>query len=295
MGRRFGAVRPSWARKRVGHDPNVLFFEARMAEKVVIGNAELWLGDCREVLPLLPKVECVVTSPPYNQLEGLSVDKLSGIWAIKGKSGISKGQFVDNGYIDGMDESEYADEQCSLFSRINVTDNASLFYNHQIRWRNGKVLHPIKWFDPAGWNLRQEIVWDRCGGMMMNARMFCRFDERVLWFVRMSWNWNQEFVGLGTVWRINKEQNKDHPVAFPVDIPLRCIGATTKSGDTVLDPYSGSATTGVAALTLGRRYIGIERERRYFDIACERISRAQAQGQMFAPEEQPNPIQDSLL
>jgi site-specific DNA-methyltransferase (adenine-specific) len=264
-------------------------------DKVVIGDATLYHGDCREVLPILPKVECVVTSPPYNQLEGLSVDKLSGIWAIKGKSGISKGQFVDNGYQDGMEEIEYADEQCSLFSQINVADNASLFYNHQIRWRDGKVLHPVKWFDPSGWNLRQEIIWDRCGGMMMNARMFCRFDERVLWFVRGSWVWNQEFVGMGTIWRINKEQNKDHPVAFPVEIPLRCIGATTNIGDTVLDPYSGSATTGLAALTIGRKFIGIERERKYFDIACERISRAQAQVPMFPVSKDIGMSQPSLI
>lgn len=52
----------------------------------------------------------------------------------------------------------------------------------------------------------------------------------------------------------------------------------------ILDPFMGSGTTGVAAIQMGRKFIGIEREPKYFDIACKRIEQAQAQGQMFAPE-----------
>jgi hypothetical protein len=83
--------------------------------------------------------------------------------------------------------------------------------------------------------------------MMFNARMFCRFDERILWFVRGEWKWNQTSVGLGTIWKIPVEQNL------------------------VLDPFMGSGTTGVAAVKLGRKFIGIEIEPKYFDIACRRI------------------------
>jgi len=53
---------------------------------------------------------------------------------------------------------------------------------------------------------------------------------------------------------------------------------------TILDPFMGSGTTGVAAIQLGRKFIGIEREERYFDIACERIAAAVGQGKLFAPE-----------
>ena len=66
-------------------------------------------------------------------------------------------------------------------------------------------------------------------------------------------------------------------------------------GDTILDPFMGSGTTGVACMNLGRAFIGIERERKYFDIACERISRAQAQGQLLPPEEPRQPVQEGLL
>jgi DNA modification methylase len=253
----------------------------RNVNPVIIGNAELWHGDCLEILPTLPKVDAVVTSPPYNTLAGIPAEP-TGTWAEKSAGSSFVRALRDNGYSDDMLESDYIAWQISVFSAINVHSHASLFYNHQIRWRGGSVSHPVEWFKPNDWNLRQEIIWDRCGGMMFNARMFCRFDERILWFVRESWKWNQEMVGHGTVWRINKEQNKEHPVAFPEEIPIRCISAATDRLDTVLDPFMGSGTVGIAANQLGRKFIGIEIERKYFDIAVERIENAQRQMRMFA-------------
>lgn len=248
-----------------------------------IGLAEMYLGDCREIISQLSDVACVVTSPPYNQLENVGKNP-TGIW--KGKNGAPgfAGNWAANSYPDDLPESEYQSQQNEFFSDIanSCRDDASLFYNHQLRWRNGECLHPVVWFRPGGWKMRTEIIWDRRGGMMMNARMFCRFDERIIWFTRgKSWKWNQDQVGLGTVWQIPSVRNKDHPVAFPVEMPLRCILATTDVGDIVLDPYSGSASTGVAAVQNGRRYIGIEREPKFFDIACDRIDKAQRQGDLF--------------
>ena len=63
---------------------------------------------------------------------------------------------------------------------------------------------------------------------------------------------------------------------------------------TILDPFMGSGTTGVAAIQLGRKFIGIEREPKYFDIACQRIEQAMAQGKLFAPEPVKQ-VQESLL
>lgn len=254
-----------------------------MTEPVQIGLATLYLGDAHDVLPGLSDIACVVTSPPYNQLEGIG-DSPSGLWGDKrGGLGFTQ-KWAENGYTDDLPEADYQDQQNSLFAALAAScrPDASLFYNHQLRWRDGECLHPIIWFRPDGWRLRSEIIWDRGGGMMFNARMFCRFDERVIWFARgPATKWNQGSVGYGTIWRIPKAQNKEHPVAFPVGLPARCILATTDPGDIVLDPYSGSASTGVAAVQSGRRFIGIEREERYFDIACKRIEDAQRQGDMF--------------
>jgi site-specific DNA-methyltransferase (adenine-specific) len=250
-----------------------------------IGAATMYLGDCREIVSTLADIACVVTSPPYNQLESLSTRTMTGLWGDKSGGAGFVDAWVENGYADKVPEAEYQEQQRDLFSLIAAAclPDASLFYNHQLRWRDGVCLHPIQWFTPANWSLRSEVIWDRAGGMMFNARMFVRFDERILWFVRgrEGWKWNQEHVGLGTIWRIPRAQNKDHPVAYPVELPTRCILATTSPGDIVLDPYSGSASTGVAAVTNGRRYIGIEREEKYFDAACRRIEDAQRQGDMF--------------
>lgn len=238
-----------------------------------IGDATLYLGDCREIVPTLSGVECIVTSPPYNQLGTTSTP--SGMWKDNSFGQAATQDWDGKGYFDALTEEDYQREQGELFSALAgvCTETASLFYNHQLRWRDGACLHPVGWFKPSNWNLRTEVIWDRGGGMMLNARMFCRYDERILWFVRgKRWKWNQDQVGLGTVWRISAAQNKEHPVAFPVEMPARCILATTDPGDVVLDPYSGSASTGVAAIRAGRKYVGIEREEKYFELACRRIA-----------------------
>lgn len=77
-------------------------------------------------------------------------------------------------------------------------------------------------------------------------------------------------------------------MSYIVKLSVRDIGV-------VLDPFMGSGTTGVAAIQLGRKFIGIERDPKYFDIACKRIEQAVAQGQLFAPEPAAKPVQESLL
>jgi len=261
-----------------------------------IGECRLILGDCLEVLPTLGKVDAVVTSPPYNQMSSIGA-KPSGLWGDSSGGLGFVNAWLESGYADDMDEDAYQAWQNDLFARIGDVCNptASLFYNHQLRWRDGECSHPIQWFRPSGWRLRSEIIWDRCGGMMFNARMFVRVDERILWFARSdNHKWNQTSVGLGTIWKIPRAQNKEHPVAFPTELPFRCIESATDPGDLVLDPFAGSASTGVAAINLGRRFIGIEREPKYFDIACRRIEEAYKQPRLFA-EPKPKPKQEALL
>ncbi len=263
-------------------------------EPVIIGDCTLYLGDCTAIKPgWLADVDAIVTSPPYNQMTGL-LRPPTGLWGDRtGGLGFVEAWQKD-GYTDDLPEADYQRQQVALFGELAAAcrPTASLFYNHQIRWRDGVCIHPVQWFRPEGWNLRSEIIWDRGGGMMFNARMFCRFDERILWYCRgATWKWNQESVGDGTIWRIAREQNKEHPVAYPDEIPLRCIRAATDAGDLVLDPFMGSGTTGAACVKLGRKFIGIEIEPRYFDIACKRIEDAYRQGDMFRPAPAAKPEQ----
>jgi site-specific DNA-methyltransferase (adenine-specific) len=84
-----------------------------------------------------------------------------------------------------------------------------------------------------------------------------------------------------------------HPTQKPLKVMLFTI-EQAGNPETILDPFMGSGTTGVAAIQLGRKFIGIEREPKYFDIACQRIEQAVAQGQLFEPEPQKQ-IQEQLL
>ncbi len=83
---------------------------------------------------------------------------------------------------------------------------------------------------------------------------------------------------------------KEHPTQKPAPLMAWCI-KQSPDAQTVLDPFMGSGTTGVACVQLGRAFTGIERERKYFDIACERISRAQAQGALFPHDTPAAPVQ----
>lgn len=93
--------------------------------------------------------------------------------------------------------------------------------------------------------------------------------------------------------RCNKDHGKEHPTQKPVALMQWCLGFVPDA-QTILDPFMGSGTTGVAAIQLGRKFIGIEREPKYFDIACKRIEQAVAQGQLFAPEPVKQ-VQESLI
>jgi DNA modification methylase len=88
-------------------------------------------------------------------------------------------------------------------------------------------------------------------------------------------------------------QGEAHPTQKPVD--LMAWRRTFANAQTVCDPFMGSGTTGVACAQMGKHFTGIERERKYFDIACERIARAQAQGQLLPPEQKPAAVQEALL
>ena len=101
--------------------------------------------------------------------------------------------------------------------------------------------------------------------------------------------------GRAGVWHHPVVQNTGHPTSKPLPLVSDWVCLFTDHGDTVCDPFMGGGTTGEACAAHGRKFIGIERERRYFDLSCERIARAQAQGTLLPPEEPRQPVQEGLL
>ncbi len=114
------------------------------------------------------------------------------------------------------------------------------------------------------------LVWDKINGDNDFADCelaWTNLDKAVR---RIKFMWNGML-------RANGEARGDHPTQKPIGVMEWCIGHLPKTAETILDPFMGSGTTGVACMNLGRKFIGIELEPKYFDIACERIDQAQRQ------------------
>ncbi len=106
--------------------------------------------------------------------------------------------------------------------------------------------------------------------------------------------WNDSTPATSNVIRISKPKDDDHPNIKPLALVEKFISQHTTIGANILDHFMGSGTTGVAAIQLGRKFIGIEKEPKYFDIACKRIEDAQRQQTLFDPPK-PKPKTESLF
>lgn len=211
--------------------------------KVQIGDATLYLGDCMDILPTLGKVDAVITDPPY---------------------GIN----IANNPVRQMHEK--SDWDASTPPQ-KVLDSILLNSDLQIIWGGNYFdLPPSQCF----------LIWDKVQPQNFSLAM-----------CEMAWCSKKSPAKMHRQSVLS--YRKDHPTQKPVELMVWCIEQAGKA-NTILDPFMGSGTTGVAAIQLGRKFIGIEREPKYFDIACKRIEQAVAQGQLFAPE-QAKQVQEPLI
>jgi site-specific DNA-methyltransferase (adenine-specific) len=210
-----------------------------------IGRAQLWLGDCRDILPTLPKVDAVVTDPPYG---------------IGWRTPVSPKRPKSGWTVHGDDQ---------------PFDPAFLLQFPCILWGGNHYASRLP--DAAGW-----LVWDKRCGMPSNDQSDCELAfSNVGGSARMFRKvWN----GGGSLLAENGPERAIHPTQKPITLMLWCL-SFFPDAQTVCDPFMGSGTTGVAAMQMGRDFIGIERESKYFDIACRRIEDAQRQGDLFIEEQ----------
>ena len=212
--------------------------------KVQIGNATLYLGDCMDILPTLEKVDAVITDPPY------------GIGANKMTLGNGKRK-LERGLMDWDSKPPSNDLMDIIF---NIAKK-------QIHWGGNYFNVP-----PS----RCWLVWDKCTG----ANSFA--DCELAWT-----NLDSVVKKLTLPWLGSNAKDESgervHPTQKPLPLMRWCIDQAGNP-ETILDPFMGSGTTGVAAIQMGLKFIGIEREPKYFDIACKRIEQAVAQPQLFEPE-----------
>jgi DNA modification methylase len=217
------------------------------------------------------KARLCVTSPPYNQnLEtftpsGMQRESPAFVHRMAGS------------YFDSIPEDEYRAQQVAMLELIasHMTADGSIFYNHKIRYRDKKIISPIEWLRDLSFPIRQEIIWDRGSSITLNARMFIPADERIYW-LRVGndfvFNDEVEIKSWSSVWNVAAVNDVKSSAAFATDIPVRCIRAASHPDDIVIEPYSGSGTTMVAAEQTGRVCYGMEIEPKYVAVALERMA-----------------------
>ena len=247
------------------------------ARKEVIGDATLYLGDCREVLPTLGKVDHVICDPPYE-------DELhEAVGRIRRKDGR---EMCQNLGFDGINAGR------SEIARLihSVSEGWALVFTlaEGVRaWRDDLQAVGAKWDTVLCW-----VKPD--ASPRFNGQGAARGFENCIsvWCGKGYRSWNGGGKrGIYTHCVNGPNRHGVHPTEKPASLMRELVLDFTRQGQIICDPFMGSGTTGVAAIRLGRRFVGIEQDVVFFDIACKRIEAAYAQPDMFVSAPAPKPEQ----
>lgn len=236
-----------------------------MPTKVEIGDATLYLGDCREIAPTLQPVDVVVTDPPYGQAYKVNTfykggTRDSAVVQRNGKTLLVRPNTYPDIYGD--------DEPFDPSPWVSFAPTVVMWGAHKFADR----------LPPGGW-----FVWDK----VPTGKRRDQGDGEAAWVNRdqpmriFRLLWDGLCAGKGARHEVTAGQKRHHPAQKPEALMAWTLAEIGASG-TVFDPYMGAGSTGVAAARHGCKFIGIEIEPRYFDIACERITAAYAQQRLFA-------------
>ncbi|WP_412033917.1 DNA-methyltransferase [Mesorhizobium sp. B263B2A] len=231
----------------------------------IIGDCRLILGDCLEVLPLLGGGMAVVSDPPYGIAFAHGGNDNSGIGGGRYATKFAKVAIEgDDRPFDPLPLTSVGSD-CILWGANHFADRLPASSSWLIWDKRAASGHTNDFADC-------EMAWTNLQNV---ARVF-----------RHHWD--------GMMKASERGVSRVHPTQKPIVLMEWCIGMVDQEA-TILDPYMGSGTTGVACAKLGRKFIGIEIDEDYFNIACERIRKAYAQPDMFIEPRAPEPKQEALL
>jgi site-specific DNA-methyltransferase (adenine-specific)/modification methylase len=234
----------------------------------------LMQGDCLEMMKTIESnsVDMVLTSPPYNMNLRIRGDKYCSRQIVKEIS-TKYHNFEDNLPMD-----DYFEFNRSVLTEcLRVSD--LVFYNVQFLTGNKPAL--FKLIGEFNLKLKEVIIWDKVNAQPAIGRNVMNSQFEVLLVLQNSKPESRSFSSaqfsrgtLSNVWRVKREKkiHPSHGAVFPSSLAEKVIGNFSSIKSTVLDPFMGLGTTGVACQNLGRDFIGIELDEEYFKIAEKRIS-----------------------
>lgn len=235
-----------------------------MTRVETIGDATLYLADCRDVLPIVPGIDCLITDPPY------------GV-------GFNYGS-------DGHDDAPAAYAETVV---ARVLDAEKLVRPSGVVCVFQAAVHVARW---ATWFPRdfRPIAIAKAFVQMRAGFITSATDYALIWFPngrpKTKPDWQPEpardwFYSAETAIP-RKGPERDHPCPRPLDMMKYLVSILGPPRSVIFDPFMGSGTTGVAALKLGRKFVGSEIDPKYFDIACRRVEEATRQRDLFVESEE---------
>ena len=219
--------------------------------KEIIGDCTLYLGDCLEILPVLGGGLRVATDPPY----GISLKPLRGLTKAIANDGRAEAQALWRDVLE-------------IVTPKLAEDSGHIFWTGWSEtWTKELLSEFLK--------VKSCIVWAK---NMFGIGYYTRPQHEFAWYCHKGKPPVPEKAE-SDLWNIPKVQAPVHSCEKPVALMERCIKLC--GGDYFLDPFMGVGATGIACANLDRKFIGIELDPKYFDIACRRIEEAYKQPDLF--------------
>ena len=256
---------------------------------------QLYLGDCLEVMRSMPdkSVDAVITDPPYSSGGAFRSDRTAST---------SSKYLGSHGNPPAVEHEFSGDSRDSLGWAFWATLWLTVAYNKTkaggfcivfTDWR--QLPNLTNTIQASGWVWRGIGVWDKINARPMSGR-FSHQAEYFVWATKGAIGWDYSLPCLPGVISMQSPTTKErvHQTEKPVEL-IKKLSEVTRVGTTILDPFMGSGTTGVACVQTGRNFIGIEIDQQYFDVAAKRISDALNQPRLFDNVSQEQSKQECML
>lgn len=247
---------------------------------------ELYCGDCLEVMPRLAagSIDAVVTDLPYGttQCAWDSIIPLDQLWRAVESILKDRGAFITT--ANQPFTSALVTSNLNWFRQELIWDKVLPVGFLDAKKRHMKGHENIILFSPSGYTTYNPVM-ERRGPIRQKGSLNAKRKSPVYGDYKQTVSYSNTYYPKSILRFSNgdrtREEIGDHPTQKPVALYGYLINTYTNAGDTVLDLAMGSGTTGVACMKLGRRFIGIEKEPKYFEIAQRRIEQAAAQPALF--------------